>query len=218
VSVAFVIVVALLAAAGGVAAGYWLATRVRRSMPERTPAGGRILLPLAGSEISRRAFDAAVRLAKAEGATIVPAFLARVPRHLPLDSALLAQCGYAMPLLEAIEQGAGAQGVPVDSRIAQGRTYRDALRRLLEQERFDRVVVSANDGGHTGLSGGDLEWLLERVPAEVLILRPAPDDFKRISGPSPAACADVAKADGRDRRDGRANARGEAGALVAARS
>jgi nucleotide-binding universal stress UspA family protein len=215
VSIAVAIVVALLAAAGGVAAGYWLATRVRRSMPERAPAGGRILLPLAGSEISRRAFDAAIRLAKAEGATIVPAFLARVPRHLPLHSALPTQCSHAMPLIEAIEQRAGAEGVPVDSRIAQGRTYRDALRRLLEQKRFDRVVVSANDGGHTGLSGGDLQWLLERVPGEVLILRPAPDDFGRISGPSPAARADVSKADG---RDGRASARGEPGALVAARS
>jgi hypothetical protein len=31
------------------------------------------------------------------------------------------------------------------------------------------------------LSSEDLEWLLERVPAEVLILRPAPDDHREIS-------------------------------------
>ena len=37
-----------------------------------------------------------------------------------------------MPLLEVIEQRAEAQGVPVDSRVARGRTPRDALRRLLE--------------------------------------------------------------------------------------
>jgi nucleotide-binding universal stress UspA family protein len=86
-----------------------------------------------------------------------------------------------MPLLEAIEQRAAAQGIPVDSRIARGRTYRDALRRLLEQETFDRVIVSATESRNTGLSADDLEWLLERVPAEVLILRPAPDDTRRIS-------------------------------------
>ena len=139
------------------------------------------LLPFTGPEISRAALAATVRLAMAEGATIVPAFLARVPRLLPLDSPLLAQCRYGMPLIEAIEQRAAAEGIPVDSRVARGRTYRDALRRLLEQERFDRVIVSANGSRRTGLSREDLEWLLERVPAEILILRPAPDDFARIS-------------------------------------
>ena len=69
----------------------------------------------------------------------------------------------------------------VDARIARGRTYRDALRRLLEDEQFDRVIVSATDSPRTGLSAEDLEWLLERVPAEVLILRPAPDDTREIS-------------------------------------
>ncbi|HUE28190.1 MAG TPA: hypothetical protein VMP89_15560, partial [Solirubrobacteraceae bacterium] len=73
------------------------------------------------------------------------------------------------------------QGIPVDARIARGRTYRDALRRLLEQESFDRIIVSATESRSTGLSAEDLEWLLEKVPAEVLILRPAPDDTRRIS-------------------------------------
>jgi nucleotide-binding universal stress UspA family protein len=141
----------------------------------------RILLPFTGREISRRAFEAAVRLAKAEDATLMPAFLARVPRNLPLDSPLPAQCAAGMPLLEAIEQRAQNQGIRVDSRIARGRTYRDALRRLLEQEQFDRVIVSASESRSTGLSADDLEWLLERVPAEVMILRPAPDDTRRIS-------------------------------------
>jgi nucleotide-binding universal stress UspA family protein len=86
-----------------------------------------------------------------------------------------------MPLLEAIEQKAEAQGVRVDARIARGRTYRDALRRLLDEESFDRIIVSASDSPRTGLSAEDLEWLLERVPAEVLILRPAPTDTRRIS-------------------------------------
>jgi hypothetical protein len=86
-----------------------------------------------------------------------------------------------MPLLEAIEQQAAAQGLEVDSRVARGRTYRDALRRLLEQEQFDRVIVSATDSPRQGLTSEDLEWLLERVPAEVVILRPAPDDTRRVA-------------------------------------
>ena len=53
-----------------------------------------------------------------------------------------------MAMLEAIEQRASAQGVPVDARIERGRSYRHALARLLEQESFDRVVVPATLGGH----------------------------------------------------------------------
>ena len=105
-----------------------------------------------------------------------------------------------MPLIEAIEQRATAQGIPVDCRTATGRTYRDALRRLLEQERFDRVIVSANHSRRAGLSRGDLEWSLERVPAEVLILRPAPDDFERVSAAGPTRHSDLAAGDAGDGR------------------
>jgi hypothetical protein len=144
-------------------------------------SGGRILLPFTTQAISRRAFDAAIRLAQAEGGTLMPAFLARVPRTLPLESPLPAACAVGMPLLEAIEQRATAEGIPVDARVSRGRTYRDALQRLLAQEQFDRVIVSATDSPRTGLSQDDLSWLLGNVPAEILILRPAPDDSRHIS-------------------------------------
>ena len=87
-----------------------------------------------------------------------------------------------MPLLEAIEQRAGAQGVPVDARIEVGRSYRHALLRLLESETVDRVIVSATALPQVGFSGEDLVWLLQEAPAEVLILRPAPEDTRMISG------------------------------------
>jgi hypothetical protein len=148
---------------------------------ERKKAADRILLPFTSQAISRRALEAAIRLAHAEGSTIVPAFLARVPRTLPIDSPLPAACAIGMPLLEAIEQKATAAGVPVDARVSRGRTYRDALQRLLQEEPFDRVIVSATDSPRTGLSQDDLAWLLDTVAAEVMILRPAPDDERRIS-------------------------------------
>jgi len=180
-TVLIVIVVALVFLAAGLLAGYWLPPHGRRPAADGHTSVRRILLPFTGEAISRRAFEAAIRLAKAENATIMPAFLARMPRNLPIDSPLPAQCGEAMTVLEAIEQKAAAQGVPVDARVARGRTYRDALRRLLEEEHVDRVIVSATDSPRLGLSGDDLQWLLERVPAEVLILRPAPDDTRYIS-------------------------------------
>ncbi|MGZ4286705.1 MAG: hypothetical protein ACXVW5_21120 [Solirubrobacteraceae bacterium] len=111
----------------------------------------------------------------------MPAFLARVPRNLPLEAPLPAACAVGMPLLDAIEQGASSRGVAVDARVARGRTYRDALRHHVDTEHFDRIIVSATDSPRTGLSSGDLQWLLERVPAEVMILRPAPDDSRLVS-------------------------------------
>jgi nucleotide-binding universal stress UspA family protein len=141
-----------------------------------------ILLPFTGASISRRALEAAVRLARAEHAVIMPAFLAVVPRHLPLEAPLPAAAGIGMPVLEAIEQRARAKDVLVDSRVGRGRTFRDALERVLESEHFDRVIVSATNSPRNGLNALDLEWLLERVPAEVMILRPAADDTRIVSG------------------------------------
>jgi nucleotide-binding universal stress UspA family protein len=180
-SVPVVLAIALACLAAGLVAGFWLPPHGLRPARDRARAVRRILLPFSGQAISRRAFEAAVRLAKAENATIMPAFLARVPRNLPIDSPLPAACSEGMPLLEAIEQRAGSQGIEVDARVARGRTYRDALRRLLQEEQFDRIIVSATDSPRTGLSADDLEWLLERVPAEIMILRPAPDDTRLIS-------------------------------------
>jgi hypothetical protein len=166
----------LLAAAAlvaGLGGGYLIArSRLRGRRSERPDTVHRILLPFTGTAISRRAVDAALRLARAEEAVLMPAYLAIVPKRLPLDCAIPAEAAKAMPLLEAIEQRAAAQGVEVDSRIARGRSYRHALGRLLEAERFDRVVVPASAGAGPGFSGEDYVWLLEEADAEVLILGP----------------------------------------------
>jgi nucleotide-binding universal stress UspA family protein len=173
----FVVVAALVI---GLAGGFWFAKRRARRPPAEPEAVHHILLPFTGTEISRRAVDAALRLARAEGATLMPAYLAEVPKSLPLDCSIPVEASQAMAMLEAIEQRAGAKGVPVDARIERGRTYRHALARLLGEEDFDRVVVSAGATGTQGLSGDDLVWLLEKAPAEVMILRPGPEDHRTL--------------------------------------
>ncbi|HEX4364874.1 MAG TPA: universal stress protein [Solirubrobacteraceae bacterium] len=188
---------AVAVVACALAVGLWLGRRLQAPWP----AGGRdrgvaapqpaavrrILMPFTGTTISQRALESALRLAQAEGATLMPGYLVRVPLHLPLDAPLPRQCTSAMAILEAIEQRATLRGVPVDARIERGRSYRDALRRLLATERFDRVVVAASATGQAGLTGEDLVWLLDRAPAEVLILRPDPADRLAYDG---VACPD----------------------------
>ena len=166
----------------GLLGGFLLArSRLRRGGGGEGEAVHHILLPFTGTEISRRAVDAALRLARAENATLMPAYLAQIPKSLPLECAIPSEAGRAMAMLEAIEQRASARGVPVDARIERGRSYRHALARMLQRESFDRVVVSAAATGGAGFSGDDLVWLLEKAPAEVLILRPGPEDHRVLS-------------------------------------
>lgn len=172
------IVVALLL---GLVGGFLIARSRHGGRAAAEPdAVHHILLPFTGTQISRRAVDAALRLARAEGATLMPAYLAQVPKSLPLECPIPGEASKAMAMLEAIEQRAVAKGVPVDARIERGRTYRHALARLLSEEEFDRVVVSAGSTGTQGLSGDDLVWLLEKAPAEVMILRPGPEDRRMV--------------------------------------
>ena len=151
-----------------------LAVRERAPRPARltTASPTRIVFPFTSSVVSQRGLDAALRLARTDGATLVPVFLAQVPMHLPLETPLAAQCDGALPLLEAIEQRAVRSGVAVDSRIERGRSYRHALRQLLEHEPFDTVVVTAADDEVAGLSPDDVGWLLENVPGEIIVIRP----------------------------------------------
>ena len=125
----------------------------------------RILFPFLGDSISERTLQAAIRLAKAEEATLVPAYIAEIPLYLSPETALPARCESAMPLLDAIEQRAAEQGIAVDTRIETGRTARHALRKLVESERFDRLVVPAATAVSDGLDPADVAWLSSRRPA-----------------------------------------------------
>jgi nucleotide-binding universal stress UspA family protein len=156
-----------------------------RRRPALTAGPRRILFPFTGHALSQRALDAALRLAQAEHATLVPVFLARVPMQMPLDSPLPRQCTAGLPLLETIEQRAAAAGVPVDSRVDRGRTLRHAMREAIAHERFDRLVVAAGDG----LESGDVAWLLDHAPGEVVIIRPAGEgrDERHAHRPQPLA-------------------------------
>jgi nucleotide-binding universal stress UspA family protein len=147
-----------------------LRARRTRGAPTATSAR-RILFPFLGESLSEPALDAAIRLAKAEGATLVPAFLARVPKDLPLDGPLPRQCGSAIPILEAIEQRATKSGVAVDSRIERGRTYRHALHELIDHERYDRIVAPAAANGTDGFSADDVAWLLDHATGDIVVFR-----------------------------------------------
>lgn len=173
VVVALAVLVVALAAA--------LAYRSRPPQPLRAPRDARrILVPFTGGNLDPTVLGAAIRIARAEDAVLVPAYLLLVPLEYSEESPLTKEVAVAMPLLEAVEHAALRCGVPVDARIEKGRSPTHALERLWDVEQFDRVIAPAPAQNLGPFSGGfspkDLIWILTHAPTETLVLRPNPTD------------------------------------------
>ncbi|HYA08359.1 MAG TPA: hypothetical protein VEG24_02140, partial [Gaiellaceae bacterium] len=149
-----------LAAAAIVLAAALAVALVRRRPPRRLPVSAgarRVLVPFSGT-LDETVLAAAIRIARAEEAVLVPAYLLIVPLRYGEDSPLSDEVKLAMPLLEAVEHAALRAGVAVDARIEKGRTLTHALRRLWEVERFDRIVAPAPVNGGGGFTEKELAW------------------------------------------------------------
>jgi hypothetical protein len=168
--------------------------RIRRRDEVLDVSESRILFPYLAQALSARALESALRLARAENATLVPVFLARVSMQLPLDTPLPRQCALAIPLQEAIEQRAAAFDVAVDARIERGRTYRHALRETIAHERYDRIVIAAATAEGAGFGADDVAWLLQHTTEELIVLRPGTDE--QIA-PPPSSRGRLARRNGR---------------------
>jgi hypothetical protein len=150
--------------------------RLGRHEPESGAYEGkpRVLVPFTGGELDRRVLEASFRIARAEGAVLVPAYLLVLPLELGPDAPAAEQVAKAMPLLEAVEIAALEAGIPVDARIERGRTPTHALTRLWEVEQFDQVIAPApSEERGAGFTPRELTWILTHAPAETLVLRPA---------------------------------------------
>jgi len=169
--IAAVIALAALAVALGAALVARSGLRLRRP-----PAGARrILVPFTGGTLDPTVLDAAIRLAQAENATLVPAYLLLVPLRYAEDSPLRDEVAVALPLLEAVEHAGLRAGVPVDARIEKGRSPIHALRRLWDEESFDRILAPAPNGRGGGFNAKDVTWILTHAPAETIVLKPTPN-------------------------------------------
>jgi hypothetical protein len=167
--------VALIAVAAAVSAAAAVLI-VQRRPPKRLPIKHgmrRILVPFTGA-LDQRVLDAAIRIAVAQEAVLVPAYLVVVPLEYDEDSPLKEQVAIAMPLLEAVEVAALRAGVPVDARIEKGRTLTHALKRLWDVEPFDEIVAPApGDASPVGFTEKELAWVLTHSPTETIVLKPA---------------------------------------------
>ena len=156
------------------------AAQTRRRRRARYVGRGRILVPFAGA-LDPTVLDAAIRIARAEEALLVPAYLLVVPLQYPEDSERKEQVARALPLLEAVELAASRAGVPVDARIEKGRSPTHALQRLWGEEHFDRILAPAPNGRSGGFTAKDVTWILVHAPAETIVLKPSPNGAQQAA-------------------------------------
>ncbi|HEY3766181.1 MAG TPA: hypothetical protein VGL44_13575 [Gaiellales bacterium] len=145
----------------------------RKRAAAARPGAPRLLVPFAGAQLDPAVLEAAFRIARADGAVFVPAYLIIVPFTLALDSPLTHEVEVALPVLEAVELQAQREQIPVDARLERGRSVRDALRRLWEVEAFDRILLPVSADERAGFGERDIAWILMHAPTETLALRPA---------------------------------------------
>jgi hypothetical protein len=159
--------------------------RLRR--PRLSPGCRRVLVAFTRGHLEPTVLDAAIRIARAEEATLVPAYLIVIPMQFRLDAPMSQEVSMAIPLLEAVEHAASRAGVPVDARVESGRTPIHALERLWNVEHFDRIVIPAPAGREPGFTPKELLWMLTSAPSETLILRPDPalHEGKQAEPPAP---------------------------------
>jgi len=175
--------IAAVVALAGLATILAAALVVRSGFRLGRPRGGtrRILVPFTGGTLDAAVLEAAIRLAQAENATLVPAYLLLVPLRYAEDSPLRERVAVALPLLEAVEHAASRAGVPVDARIEKGRSPTHALQRLWGEERFDQILAPAPNGRGGGFSAKDVSWMLAHSPAETIVLKPSPNGAQQAA-------------------------------------
>jgi hypothetical protein len=155
----------------------------RRLARRRGESRRRLLVPFTSGELDPTVLAAAIRIARAENATLVPAYLLVMPWELSESSPMQQQVRVAMPLLEAVEHAALRAGVRVDARVEAGRSPTHALGKLWAAEHFDRTIVPAPIGRASGFQPKDITWILGHAPMETLILRPeAAEDSEQLVG------------------------------------
>ena len=114
-----------------------------------------------------------MRIARAEEATLVPAYILVVPRRYSEESPLTDEVAVAMPLLEAVERAAVRAGVPVDARIEKGRSLTHALRLLWEVGARSTGSSRRREGTATAGSRRRPRVAARPTrPAETLVLKP----------------------------------------------
>lgn len=114
----------------------------------------------------------AAALAGPDGEVVLACVMV-VPHAQPLEAALDRAVADACAVLDAGERAAAA-AASFDTRLLRGRSFAEVVLAAMEDERFDALVVQVDHGGLRNGMRAQVDTLLERAGATVVIVRPAP--------------------------------------------
>lgn len=106
-----------------------------------------------------------------EGGEVVLASVLVVPLAQPLDASLDRAVADACAVLDDAERRVPA-GVVFDTRLLRGRSFAEAVLDAMLAERFDVLVLQVGRGGLRDGSRAQVDVLMERVDATVVLVRP----------------------------------------------
>jgi hypothetical protein len=114
----------------------------------------------------------AMALAGREGEVVLASVLV-VPLAQTLDASLNRAVEAACDVLERGERVA-ASADHFDTRLVRARSFSAGVLETLEQEPFDIVVLEAPPASRRNGQQAELEAVMERAPATVVVVRPLP--------------------------------------------
>jgi len=133
----------------------------------------RVLVAAGHQRCPRAALDHAQALAGPKGEVVLVSVLV-VPVTQPLDAVLERRVDEACGVLDDGERSVGGSHAAFDTRLVRARSFVKGVLEIMASERFDALVV---EGGREQLANGEtgaqIEALLERAPATVVLVRPA---------------------------------------------
>lgn len=129
----------------------------------------RILVATEG-RCPKMALEHAAAFASAGGEVVLASVLV-VPHAQPLDATLDRAVVDACAVLDEAERRVPGT-VPFDSRLLRARSFAEAVLSALSAEHFDVLVLQINLAGMRNGMRAQVETLLERADATVVIVRP----------------------------------------------
>lgn len=118
------------------------------------------------------AMEQAVALAGRDGRVVLASVLV-VPHAQPLEALLDRAVCDACAVLDAGEAMAGG-AVAFDTRLLRGRSFAEAVLAEMEAEPCDVLVLQVERGGLRNGMRAQVETLMERAAATVVLVRPGP--------------------------------------------
>ena len=144
----------------------------------------RIVVPVVGTDYSRRGVELACRLGRDQKAEIVLVSVIEVPRTLPLGAAMPEAEQEAREALEEAQQLVRLHGLEADVHVERARSASAGILKVAADHAAHVIVMGIRP--HVGITqnilGRTTDYLLRRAPIEVLFDKPG-----EAEGPPPEA-------------------------------